>query len=612
MARYLLVSSNQELDSFSKLVCGKWPDDMVLVALTSAGIVACEQGRKSYTTLDQYSPRAEIISLGCNNYFALATFCERWDIAAHSYTPSLEARGIKPFRFGYYDLKILIDSISVKLLMLKNFIRHAAGCEIFYLSEQDNDIVAGDFLRPRGDVNMYSVLLESFLSDKARLSPLPSPPIYRRTYFRSALRSWVTFARSQLRFIRDSIRALQLFRRNRACHRYLCFNAGHDIQYIVPPLLRLQFQAIPIPTASVSINPEAIDDCASLWQRFLADEDFRDFFSHGDTNYFSFVEEPLAEYIQSLLPRALSDYDYMREFFSLLDIRFSLTGTINLGLVNRCRMLAAQANGVPLITYQEGAGYGSVITPIYDFTEILDGDAMLCYGSGNIEYYEDLGSGAKPLIPVGSAHQDAVRKGLLLDTPPIRISTVMYMGTVVEDNVMHCPNNGLTSTFYCATQVKIFHLLASLPKDKRVIVKPNPSDYISRDLLQLDEFKHIHLETRRFEKVMQGVDLFILDFPSTVLLSCIATTAYVFVLAEEGVTGFTRKQKERLEKRVYLFDDFNSLASAVREIVVSTDGFPPRLDESYMMAYSLHRSDGNVAEYAAKVLAGFSTGDYLD
>ena len=125
-------------------------------------------------------------------------------------------------------------------------------------------------------------------------------------------------------------------------------------------------------------------------------------------------------------------------------------------------------------------------------------------------------------------------------------------------------------------------------------------------MLQLAEFKRIEIENRRFEKVMPGVDLFILDFPSTVLLNCIATTAHVFVLAEEGVTGFTPKQKERLGKRAYLFEDFESLASAVRNIVADIDQFPPRLDDSYLMAYGLYMPGGKSAERAADLLSAFS------
>ena len=59
MARYLLVSSDEEIDYFSQLFRGNWPDDLVLVASNSAGMVACERARIPYTTLDCYSPRAD-------------------------------------------------------------------------------------------------------------------------------------------------------------------------------------------------------------------------------------------------------------------------------------------------------------------------------------------------------------------------------------------------------------------------------------------------------------------------------------------------------------------------------------------------------------------------
>ena len=602
MPRYLLVNSDQALDSFSQLFGSNWPDDIVFVASTSDGMAACIRAQLPYTTLDLYSSKSEIISLGWHNYASLTLFCEHWDLAAQDYAPCLKNRSIKPFCFGYFDLKILIDSMSTKLLMLKNFIYHASGQEIFYLPEPNHKIVSGEFLRPSSEVNMFSVLLETFFNGEARLSPLPNP----RANGLSILSSWRILAREKLRALRGAARTLQAFRKNRTGSKYLCFNFGHDISYVVPHLLNQQFQLIHPPSAPANTNPEIIKECHSLWQMLLTSNSFKEFFSHGEVSYFPLIKDSLEEYVNSVLPRAIAEYDYLCELLPKLDIKFSLTGTVNLGLVNRCRMLAAQDSGAPLITYQEGAGYGSIISPLYAFTEVIDGDAMLCYGTGNIEYYDDLGTSTKTLIPVGSAHQDAIRRGLRHRPPPDQIRTVMYVGTVVDDNVMHCPNNGLVSTLYRLSQFSIFRLLASLPAGTQIIVKPKPFDVFTPAALQLAEFKRIQIETRRFEKVINGIDLFILDFPSTVLLSCIATTAYVFVLAEEGVTGFTSKQKERLEKRAYLFEDFDSLASAVRDIAVSTAKFPLRLDDSYLMAYSLYMPDGRSAERAAEVLSGFS------
>lgn len=609
MPRYLLVNSEEALNSFALLFPGNLPDDIVFVASTSVGMVACERARIAYSTLDQYSPRAEIISLGWGNYSSLATFCERWDAAAQEFMPCLKIRGIKPFRFSYYDLKILVDSISTKLLMLKNFIHHAEGQEIFYLPEPDHGIVTGELLRPRSNINMFSVLLETVLKDEVNLLALPSHRGPQRTGLQLQLRAGLSAVCARLSKVRNTFRSLGSYTHSAKRGWYLCLSYGHDIQYVVPHLTKRQLRLIPIPEATADTTPDITGECDLLWQKLLMDKDFSKFFCYGETSYFTLISESLAAYVKSVLPRAVSNYDHSHQVLSRFDIRFLLTGSINLGLVTRCRMLAAQACGAPLITYTEGAGYGSVITPIYDFTEAVDGDVMLCYGSGNSEYYEDMGTAKRLIIPVGSAHQDAVQRGVRDHIPPTSIQTVMYVGTTVQDNVVHCPNNGLVSTFYLATQIKIFHLLASLPSDRHVIVKPNPHDGCTPSVLQLAEFKRIQLETRRFEEVMRGVNLFILDFPSTVLLSCIATTAYVFVLAEAGTTGFTTKQKERLEKRAYLFEDFDSLASAVREIATSTVGFPLRLDDSYMMAYSLYKPDGNSAERAAEVLAGLSKGE---
>ena len=600
MPRYLLVDSVRTLARAYDLFGKPLPIDLIIVAATAAGILACEQAQVAYTTIERFSSRKDIIDLGWRNYSELTDFCEYWDRIAQEKAPCLRERGIKPFRFGYYDLKILIDSIAVKILLLCNFVKEVGDQDIYFAPEPQREIVSGDFLRPCKDVNIFSVLLEAFFKHFAQIKPLP-PSSHQAGVSLSFI--YYVGIKGGAKRVGNLIRNVFLSLNRKHGRPFLLFNSGHDIGYLLPILRSRGFYPIHIPPPSpICTDVDIQTECNNLWITLCGNSDFINFFSYGDIGYLALIERALRSYFESVLPSAIAHYDQMQEDLTKSNPSFSLTGTINLGLIQRCRMLAAQGHQIPLVTYTEGAGYGGIISPIYDYTEVCDGDVMLCYGKGNVEYYEDIGCPVKRLIPVGSAHQEAIRERYKARMPSREIHTVMYVGTLVDDSIVHLPNNGLISTCYCMTQLKIFRLLATLPKELDVVAKLHPGDVISNEMLRLPEFNRIRLESDRFEEVMEGIDLFIIDFPSTVLLSAISTSAYVFVLVEEGGAGFTQKQRDRLEKRAYLFEQFDELAESTHGIVSDTGLYPPRLGDDYMWAYSLFQQDAKAANKAVDAI----------
>src|SRR5262249_40222516 len=138
------------------------------------------------------------------------------------------------------------------------------------------------------------------------------------------------------------------------------------------------------------------------------------------------------------------------------------------------------------------------------------------------------------------------------------------VGTAVDTNVMHCPNNGLVDTFYFRSQLLIFETLRSLPDSVRVIAKLHQSDSASRELLSSPIYRRIQIEAKRLEDVLDEADLFIIDFPSTTLLSCCSTQAEIFVLVEPGVTALTQTQSQLLARRAQVFQSADILAHALR------------------------------------------------
>ncbi len=584
MSRYALLGSEADFRAFVAYFGNPLPCDVVFVAACSAAMVTCLKNKVPFVTVDEFSQRQEIIDLGWANYDRLDEFCLKWDKLAQEVTPTLAARKIAPFRFSYYDLKILIDSISVKILMLRGMVKAAMGSPIYFVAERSRRLVDGDSLRPCDNLNSFAVLLEEFFAPSANLHPVPAgPPPWSRHI--GALQAW---SRGSFKFIKVMLRSLLRAAQHKGGKSFVLFNPGHDINYLLPALAERGYTPTYSPDLQARRKSDVSRECGKLWNALERSPEFHEVFSVAGFGYYKLIKPALQTYIETVLPSAVAAYDQMKRVLRHTEPTFGLTGTINLGLTERCRMLAAQYLGFPLITYMEGAGYGTIVTPIYDRTEPYTGDALLCYGTGCVEYYMDLGVAGKPIYPVGSAHQQKIYRAVRPLETTESARKVMYVSTLLQDDVFHVPNNGLVATTYRKTQLEIFRFLCALPERVRVVVKPQQIDREAFKALALPEFCRLEVDARRFEYALEGVDLVVIDFPSTVLLSAISTTAQVIVLIEEGVSGLTQKQRERLERRAWVFDSLAEMQETVKAMIADGSRFPRKCDDSYMLNYSIN------------------------
>jgi hypothetical protein len=604
VSRYALLGSGADLRAFVAYFGNSPPCDVVFVAACSAAMVACLKHKVPFVTIDEFSRRKDIIDLGWANYDRLDKFCLKWDKMAQKSTQALAARKIAPFRFSYYDLKILIDSISVKILMLQGLVNAAVGSSIFFVPERSRRMVVGESLRPCDNLNSFSILLEEFFAASANLHPVPAG-LPRWSRHIGALKGWL---RVPFNFVKTVLRELRRAVQHKGGKCFVLFNPGHDIRYLLPTLTERGYSPVCSPRFHARPKSDAIRECRQLWLSLERSATFHEVFSVAGFGYFKLLKPALQTYVEAALPSAVAAYDQMKKVLRRTEPTFGLTGTINLGLTERCRMLAAQHTGFPLITYMEGAGYGTIITPIYDRTEPFTGDALLCYGPGCVEYYRDLGVAGKPVYPVGSAHQQKIYQAVRSLETSGCVRTVMYVSTLLQDDVFHVPNNGLVATAYRKTQLEIFRFLCALPEHVRVVAKPQQIDRDAFEALALPEFGRLEVDTRRFEYALEGVDLVVIDFPSTVLLSAIGTTAQVVVLIEEGASGLTEKQRERLERRAWVFDSLVEMQGTVAAMIADGCRFPRKCDDSYMLSYSINSMELDAISDAIDTIERISKG----
>lgn len=576
--------------------------DAEFVAVTKYGVAACADAGISHRIIDDYYPAEELIALALEDYDRLERACAAWDRVVFTEAPEAARRGIRVFGHSLYELKILMDTVGTKLFQLRALLDRTDGAELWYRDDQFPAPLGDDLAFP-DSANLFApalaALAESDPTISSRLRPVRMP----RPSLPSLMRRMTAS-----RIVGAILRRLRALRSGSTRKRsFLLFDLGHDIEPLLPYLRARGLEPLRWETGGTLPDRAATTAFEQAWKALTSDSAFSNFFTAGGASYLPLVASRLRHLVTQTAPAAMSAYDQAAARLGGPSSRpeFALTAVVTVGLVGRARMKAAQDAGLRLIGYQEGAGFGSVEHPMNDYAEVPDGDAFLCYGAGNVAYRERLvarGRPAKPFIAVGSAEQDRIRTRVMSRTPPEQVLCVAYVGNNPRPNRQHHPFNVFTDTAYHRSQRVLFETLLRAPLEVAVRVKPHPGDALTPAFFGRRSNRPVKILDGWLEDCLDGVDLFIIDFPSTVLLTCCQTRAHLFVLAEPGSARFSAEALAALSRRAEIFPDPAALTARLDEVLSGRATLEPRDDDSYSRLFATHLGDGRSAERAAAYL----------
>ena len=580
----------------------------LIIACTRRAAIACDHLGLERKLIDDFCDTGEIVSFTLENYRKITEATAAWDKLLHEEVPALKERGLTPFKYSTYHLKLLIDTLSAKILQLRRLMEKYPDAEMRFISSFLPTATLPAMDIPE-QTNLTAVIIQELLvpqhilsANKARALAIPSTmpsvashPLALGTRLKSFAKTWV----------KNSALYGKLHPRS-----FPWFEPGHDLYALMSPLKTRGFyperlDGSVLPSADPTVSA-ALD---RAWRRLSASSLCRDFFTVADVDYFPLLQSRLQRLVTTHFAEAVTAYDQARKHLATRKRQrhFALTGTLHVDAISRARMKACQDQGLTLVTYQEGGGYGICQYPIQDYCEMQDGDVFLCYGEGNLNYYKERPHRKKLILPVGSAHQDrvAAKYSALKKLPmPQAIRRIMYVGTNIDENKFHSPSRGLSATWIYRSQIKILDALAELSGKYEILLKLHP--------LEKDMAAHVRYEPKyaafsllegRFEDHLAGIDLFIIDFPSTTALVAAHTNAHILVLAEPGATPpFTAENKMLWQSRVHLFHDLETFCDSLRAFARRPTDFEFKNSDAFLRAYGTHLGDGRSAERAAQYL----------
>tara|TARA_A100001011_G_C14302415_1_gene841450 strand:+ start:729 stop:2564 length:1836 start_codon:yes stop_codon:yes gene_type:complete len=582
---FFLINSDKDLLQARRFILNKKIKNYFFVITSQEAIYSCLKFDVDFISIEKYTKNNEIIKLGNKNFKDINSINFFFDKILKKNIDKCNDYHIEPFKLNQFHFKMVIDTIKLKILYLKNFLNFAnkKNDRIFYFSNSNLDFWDKNFYINE-KINLYSILAEKIKNKNLKNL---SKELNKLNYdFSSSIKK----NKTNLTNIKSHIRNIQnlLSKKKKS---FIVFDYGHDISYLSKLLKKEKFNLLYL-NHILEKNYSSNFEYNKIYKKILSHKKMSNFFKYKGVNFYYLLDDFIKNLIIYLLPKAIQIYEKTIEICSNHKVVFILTGSINLGLLKRASIQALQSKKIPIITYTEGGGYGQFISPIHH-NEFCEGDILFSYGKGNLEYIKKLRlKKIKQIIPIGSQKQFLTFKKVKNSSFPKKIKKIMFVGSYFKNNTFAIPLNGSGPCSSLLFQTRILDLLNEFQEKAEIYIKPHQSYNLFEKILKLDRYKKFkNIINGSLNENLKDIDLFIIDFPSTVLLDTLNTNAFIFLLGDKGSYKLTKQQFIKLKKRVYIFQNIQNMRKMLESNLNNRKTISIKKNNSFRDNYSFSLKD---------------------
>ena len=219
---------------------------------------------------------------------------------------------------------------------------------------------------------------------------------------------------------------------------------------------------------------------------------------------------------------------------------------------------AAQAQKIPFISFQHGGAYGYVETEWIKLSD-LRADFYAGFGATGCSYLNDLsrsGNCNTKAFPLGwyygkkIADKTVSNQSLVNRINQTSPTKILYIPTGLIGNMRYGPNHDLDDTEYCIKQIDIIETILQIP-NVELTVKIHPKDLNPNPIPGwINEKNNPRLKfatVGKLTEILEGMDLAILDVPTTALIEIFATGTPLIYL-DLGVMKWVDKAEKLFRK----------------------------------------------------------------
>jgi hypothetical protein len=624
----LLEDENQVQDYLVREI--HIPGEKTLIALSPFAMYELDRQRVTYKIIEDYVNSKTLFALGLNNYSKVEDICNLIDSHVHKKLPELKDLGIRPDFFSFFSLKVMYDSVTIRLNQLSKLI----DCEkpdtiLVYQSKLvlNNKINGVGYLLPNIQESIYSQLLnlhfnkinvetlpeiseiktekkgkkDVLVSNKLRnivLKIVESNPIiydfavtFKKIGWNAGLRKFISIIVNRRKF-----------------HDYpvMLFGGGYNWDYCRDYFKNVQIAQILrvfneksewIESESKAKNKVILD----LWKEIKNDPLFRSHFKWDDFEFFPVLEEKFLFLIERVVPSCLRNYNEAAHLLKYNNIKALIVST-STNCFAHIYSRAARNQQIPVIFWQHG-NYSYSNHPMIVYNDIISSDYFLVFGEGILKKFnKDAEKYGTKLIPIGSAALDSLMN---MEKKRDKKLTVLYASMTFLQNRLYISNSPpFSDNQQWLTLKNILNVLGkhveihTIIKMKPIYREPPIKEYSEEK--GYDNFQFIWDEYG-FIDLLPKADIIVLDVPSTILLQSLTTKKPIFVYT--GQLNIDETALKMLNKRAYCYDDLNTFTSKLNEFLSGRGiGDVDYTNTEFLEHYGMYELDGKAGERAANTV----------
>lgn len=556
-----------------------------------------KQGIKFITEEDLLSP-AEFKQIGDENFELTEMWVKEMEKRLHAQNPVFTDKHFYPFRWNFCRLKILLDAVRVRQILL-NRLAEKEKPEIIVASKaaDPSNIHDHNLFFYKND-SLYGFLAEQIAVKNNIKIKILSKPILT-PYVKSYNMGISAVFGKLIRELNILVKYKDLFGRHK--DNILVGTLVYDIEFIRYQLSKkFNFYYYINPLNIISLNYLLRSNPNPEYSKYPKVEFDKIFFDTTITGDF-IVDDILRKRAQSYAEKSLGflwnglnyleDNDDKRDFKCFIHSAGaydSFSGLV-ISYFDRAKK--------PFIVIQHG-GYGFALNRIAEYDEFGHNGSFFSWGEGVTRMYEGRKKGNCRIIPTGSYLIDTIRKN---SKRRKNIRKVCYIPGTYRGYTAYYPNGQpcLDSKMFLMETGFLLALKpylnkycitykASPPASRysRVFGKNPMFDWIKENL------RGIKIDCRPLSSIIHEFDLFVIDFPTTVLVQTAATFAEILVYVGNQYHSLSEENIKILEKRAVMGlseDDFKEKIKSVLDkgkIISNVE------DASFLEKYGTYLNDG--------------------
>lgn len=572
-----------------------------IIAVTPHIAFALDQRTIPYSTPENYIGLDEINRIGtaCNEQFD--TF--HASVLRHITHPFFAEHPL----LNIYYFQRLYTTITVAVRTLSAIISKEQPEEIMYMpniggnNEQNEEFIYWE-------KSLYAILLPLF-SSKCKITPLfyentvmltPPPKIvYNRVSPKvfTPIVPWHIKKTAQYNILILDLKynlpyLIDICRNNPECNLFVLDLYGNSTWEIF-------FNNHEI----ITQNPDYIaikNEMKILWESLEKNTFFKSLFSIGGLDTWIAFKPHIDYFITDSLPKSYVIHDAVSKLHAEHPID-CVVSSFTVPFIHSFETIFnwARQSSVPSVVYQHGGAFGYIFRQAHNRTDFHLPDYFFGFGDG-VKQYAQKYCLRSTVIPVGSpmieshASYSHSRTHLIERIPRFDHTkkTVGYISTAFHGTVHHNPSDIYPDHLYFELQKEMLELFRKTA-NVQFLIKTFPKRYsqITREYVLSLNAPNIIIADQSVQELHALVDVYVLDFISTILLQTIASKKPVVMYYDQRTCPLEPDALKLLKKRIHYSESFEQFAEDLKYVLSSPDD-PFCSNDEFYTSYIAPELDG--------------------